>query len=68
MVSGCARRRRGGEVLKASWLREDKGEEGQLLDTIWSGVELSVDDQKGAAPSGHHHADIGIPGAMPVAA
>ena len=57
-----------GEALAARGNGEDKGEVRKLLDTVWSGVELAVDDQKGVAPFGHHHADIGIPGAMPVAA
>ena len=48
-----------------SWLGMDKGEEGQLLDTVWSGVELSVDDQNLAALSGLCHAEFGIVQSMP---
>ena len=47
---------------------EDKGGEGQLLDTVGGRGEHAGDDQGLAAPSGHRHAVFGIPGAMPEAA
>ena len=58
-VSACAGGA-GGDALAIRGIGEDKGEEGQLLDTVWSGVELAVDDQNLAALSGLCHADIGI--------
>ena len=44
---------------------EDKGEVRKLLDTVWSGVELAVDDQNLAALSGLCHAEFGIVQSMP---
>ena len=48
-----------------SWLREDKGEEGQLLDKVWWGGEPTGVDHKVAALPGLCHAEIGIVQGMP---
>ena len=64
-TSGSAWRRRGGEALAVSWLWEDKGGVGHLLDMVWSDVELAVDDHNRAALPGHRHADSGILQSMP---
>ena len=48
-----------------SWLREDKGEGVDPGDKVRGQGELAVVDQTRAAPSGHHHAEIGIDKGMP---
>ena len=44
---------------------EDRGEVVDLGDKVRGQGELAVDDQNLAAPSGHHHAEIGIDRGMP---
>ena len=44
---------------------EGKGGVGHFLDTVWSGVELAIDDQNLAALSGRCHAEFGIVQSMP---
>ena len=65
MVSGCAWRRRGGGIPAVRGSGEDKGEVVGLSDKARGQGELAVDDHVRAAPSGHHHAEIGIDKGMP---
>ena len=65
MVSGCAWQRRGGGIPAPRSLVVDKGKVGVVLDKAGCGVGLTGDDQNLAAPSGHHHAEIGMVQSMP---